>query len=163
MEVNIMPSLMPGVRGAKEVYGIVEIKKDFSFTIPPGAVTRYSMVNGEVVLLIKAKQHEPGFGLMRKVIAATTVFSRFVSGEKELNRVYNHGGKPFCLTIIKEGRIYLTMDILDRFHLKPGDRLLSVKSTTVSNGYVLVEIFREKLLERGFTEAVDNIQKLEVF
>jgi hypothetical protein len=154
---------MPGVPGAKEVYGIVEIKKDFSFTIPPGAFKRYKMVDGEVVLLIKAKENEPGFGLIRKAVALHTVFSRYVSAGKEQATVYYHNNKPFCILHIKNGKIYLNALICAAFGLKTGDTLLSVKSTTVSNGHVLVEVFKEKLRKRGFAEAVENIKKLTVF
>ncbi|MBN1409744.1 MAG: hypothetical protein JW969_02795 [Spirochaetales bacterium] len=47
-----MPSLMPGMPGAKEVYGISTIREDLKLRIPPKACDRYVLSERDTALLI---------------------------------------------------------------------------------------------------------------
>ena len=53
--------------------------------------------------------------------------------------------------------------MLDAFFLKQGDRLLVIKGAAVAMSFMPVEIWEDKLAERGFNQAVENIGKLEEF
>ena len=47
--------------------------------------------------------------------------------------------------------------------LKPGDRLMSVKSTTVALSFTPAEIWQEKFRRRGLVAAAANVDRLDVF
>jgi hypothetical protein len=59
--------------------------------------------------------------------------------------------------------VFLTEELLTVFNLKKGDRLMVVKSTTVTMSYTPIEIWKYKFEQRGLYEAVENMKKLEVF
>jgi hypothetical protein len=52
---------------------------------------------------------------------------------------------------------------MEACNLKIGDKLLVIKSTTIAMSFSPVEIWKIKFLKRGFTEAVKNLEKLDIF
>lgn len=158
-----MPSLMPGTPGAKEVYGISIVREDLSFNIPPKAFTRYELKKGDLALLVTTHRGEGGVALLNKARAEAAVFKKFLSQMDTPDTVYWFQNKAYALTTVGDGRIYLTPTMLDAFHLKTGDRLMVVKSTTVAMSFTPVEIWKEKFFRHGLHEAIENISKLEVF
>jgi hypothetical protein len=158
-----MPSLMPGMPGTKESYGISIIRKDLSVNIPPKAFKRYELNAGDLVLLTTTHRGEGGFAILNKNKAEVTVFKKYISQIEESETVYWFKEKAYALTTTGDSVIYLTPNMLDAFHLKSESRLMVVKSTTVAMSFTPVEIWKEKFSNRGLNEAVDNMSKLEVF
>ncbi len=52
---------------------------------------------------------------------------------------------------------------MQAFYLTKGMRLMVVKSTTVTMSYSPVEIWKSKLVQRGFFDVIKNINTLEEF
>ena len=71
-----MPSLMPGVAGAKEVYGISMVGEDRVVNVPPKALERYGYRDRDQAVLVTGHRGESGFGLVRRETGGTSVFSR---------------------------------------------------------------------------------------
>ena len=158
-----MPSLMPGTPGAKEVYGISIIRKDSEITIPPKAFARYELKQDSFVLLITGRRGEAGFGLLNKEHADTSVFVKFLNQIDKLNTIYRFQNKAYVLTKLKDKKLILTNEMMEAFYLRIGMKLMVVKSTTVTMSYSPVEIWKAKLAQRGFFEALKNIDTLEEF
>lgn len=158
-----MPSLMPGLPGTKEAYGVSVIREDLSITIPPQALERYGVINSELVLLTTTHRGEGGLAMMRKAKAEATVFGKYVNRIEETKTIYWFNDKAYALTTVVDGKVGLTPEMLKAFHLKQEDRLMVVKSTTVAMSYTPVEIWKEKFAQRGLEEAIENMSKLEEF
>ena len=158
-----MPSLTPGTPGTKEAYGISVIREDESIKIPPKAFERYELTNGSLVVLITTHRGEAGLALLNKGRAEATVFEKYISRMHEIDTVYWFNDKAYALTVIKNGTIRLTPELMQAFHLVVGDRLMVVKSTTVAMSYTPIAIWKEKFAQRGMFEAIENMSKLDEF
>jgi len=158
-----MPSLSPGTPGAKEAYGISIIREDFSICIPPKAFQRYQLANNDLVLLTSTRIEEPGLAILNYHKAYKSVFKKIIDKIELTDSPIWEKSRPYVLTKVKNSKVFLNKAILDAFNLKPRDRLLVIKSTTVSMCYSPVEVWKRKFIKRGFTEAIENLSKLEIF
>lgn len=158
-----MPSLEPGKPGTKEAYGISVVEKDGSIRIPPKAFARYEWKVGDFAIATTTHRGEAGFALLNKAKAETTVFKKHLDQIREPNAAYWFQDKAYAIIRIDRETFCLAPALLDAFHLKPGDRLMSVKSTTIALSFTPVEIWKTKFVQRGLTMAAANIDKLEIF
>jgi hypothetical protein len=106
---------------------------------------------------------EGGFGLMKKSTGEQAVFKKYIGQLTEMNTVLWFDERAYAQTAVNKGRVKLTPEMMKAFYLKPGERLLVIKSTTVTMSFTPVEIFKKKFAQRGLHEAVKNMEKLEVF
>ncbi|MBU1660884.1 MAG: hypothetical protein KKD28_05365 [Chloroflexi bacterium] len=158
-----MPSLMPGMPGTKEAYGISIIREDLRITIPPKAFERYELEYDTSVLLTTTHRGEGGFALIKKESAEATVFAKYVNQIEEPETIYWFTEKAYVVTKLRNERIGLTPEMLQAFHLTKGTKLMVVKSTTVAMSYTPIEIWKAKFAQRGLTEAIENMELLEEF
>ena len=158
-----MPSLEPGKPGTKEAYGISVVVPDGSIRIPPKAFARYELNERDFVVATTTHRGEAGFALLNKPRAEATVFRKYICQIKKPDVAYWFQGKAYALTRVSRGTIRLVPELLEAFHLKTDDRLMSVKSTTVALSFTPVEIWKAKFSKRDMTEAVANMDKLDVF
>ncbi|MFC2137730.1 hypothetical protein ACFLTE_06105 [Bacteroidota bacterium] len=158
-----MPSLMPGMLGAKEAYGISVIKKDKSITIPPKAFKRYELANQDFVLLTSTHEGEGGLSILNKEKAYKSILKKIIDEIHKLDTVIWVGKRTYALTNIIDNKIILDDSLLHAFNLKIGDKLLVVKSTTIAISCTPIEIWKKKLVERGFLEAVNNMNNLKEY
>ncbi|NMC02874.1 MAG: hypothetical protein GYA30_10940, partial [Chloroflexi bacterium] len=61
-----------------------------------------------------------------------------------------------------DGRIRLTPEMLDAYHVMVGQKLMVVKSTTIVMSCTPVEIWERKFAQRGMTIEIENIHNLDV-
>ena len=158
-----MPSLEPGKPGTKEAYGISVIGRDGTVHIPPKAFARYELKANDLAVAVTTHRGEAGFALMNKARAEASVFRKYVVQLEQPNTVHWFQDRAYALIRLDPGRIRLSPALRKAFHLKTGGRLMSVKSTTVALSFTPVEIWKEKFSKRGMTEAVANMDKLDVF
>lgn len=158
-----MPSLSPGTPGTKEAYGISVIRNDLSITIPPKAFKHYGLPDGEAVLLTTTHIGEGGMGILNREKAYKSVFKKFIDRIDQMNTFIENNNRYYALTQIRNDKVFLTEELLTVFNLKKGDRLIVVKSTTVTMSYTPIEIWKHKFEQRGLFEAVENMKKLEIF
>lgn len=69
----------------------------------------------------------------------------------------------YALTRLHGKKIVLNKELLHAFNVKAGDKLVVVKSTTLTMSYTLVETWKKKFESHGFYEAIENMKKLEEF
>ena len=158
-----MPSLMPGRPGTKEAFGISLIREDLRVSIPPRALAHYGLQAAGEVVLTTTHRGEGGFALLVPDRARATVFAVYLTQLIQMEKIYWFSEKAYTLVAQKEGRLILTPDILQAFHLGMGARLMVVKSTTVAMSFTPVEIWRAKFAQRGLCEAIENMALLEEF
>lgn len=158
-----MPSLMPGMPGTKEAYGISIIRKDGTVTIPPPAMSNYDLSGDSTVVLSTTHRGEGGFAVLNKERAEASVFGKIIATLIAAEKVYWQNQKAYAITTLKNGRLTLTDEMLEAFHLKPDAELMSVKSSTVALSFTPAEIWKLKFSKRGLNEAVENMSSLQVF
>ncbi len=158
-----MPSLMPGMPGAKEVYGMVTVREDGSIRLPPRALERYGYRSEDQAFLVTGHRGKPGFGLVRRETGERSAFSRHVEGIEGMDTVKWTDGKAYSMVEVKEGRFRLSPQLLEAYHLEVGLELLVIKSTTVAMGFAPAEEWRENMERRGLLEAVENMERLPRF
>jgi bifunctional DNA-binding transcriptional regulator/antitoxin component of YhaV-PrlF toxin-antitoxin module len=158
-----MPSLSPGTPGAKEAYGISIIREDYSICIPPKALKRYNIANDDIVLLTSTRKGEGGLAILNYEKAKQSVFNEIINKIKDINLLVYERSRPYALTNVLNDRIILNQEFIDAFNLKIGDKLVVIKSTTVSMSFSPIEIWKEKFKKRGFLDAIRNIDKLEIY
>ncbi len=158
-----MPSLSPGTAGAKEAYGISILREDNSIRIPPKAFLRYNLKNNDLVLLTSTRVGECGFAILNIENAKKSVFKKIIDKIDTINTAVWINSRPYAITQTTDGTIAFNNELLKAFKLKIGERFIVVKSTTVTMSYNPIEILKAKLKSHGFFEAVNNIEKLEIF
>ena len=158
-----MPSLEPGKPGTKEAYGISVVAPDGIVRIPPKAFAHYLFQEGELAVAVTTHRGEPGFALLNKTRAEATVFRKYVARLEYPDEIHRFQDKAYALVHVDAGTIRLAPHLLAAFHLKPGDRLMSVKSTTVALSFTPAEIWQDKFHRRGLFIAAANIDRLDVF
>lgn len=158
-----MPSLMPGTPGTKEAYGISVIGKDGMLRIPPKAVARYELKADDLAVAVTTHRDEAGFALLNKVRAEASVFRKYVVQLEPSGAIQWFQERAYALVRLGPGTIRLSPALRKAFHLKPGDRLMSVKSTTVALSFTPADIWKAKFSTRGLAEAVANVDRLDMF
>ena len=158
-----MPSLSPGMPGTKEAYGISVVAPDGTVRIPPQAFAHYRFRAGELAVAVTTHRGEPGFALLNKARAESTVFGKIIARLDASGEIRRFQDKAYALVRVDDGAIRLAPERLAAFHLKPGDRLMSVKSTTVALSFTPAEIWQEKFRRRGLVAAAANVDRLDVF
>jgi hypothetical protein len=158
-----MPSLSPGTAGAKEAYGISVLREDHLIHIPPKAFIRYNLKDYDLVLLTSTRAGECGFGILNIEKARKSVFKKIIEKIDSIDTPILVNSKPYAITRTKNGTIKFNNELLKAFDLKIGERFIVVKSTTVAMSYNPVDVFKAKLKKHGFFEAINNIDKLEIF
>jgi hypothetical protein len=154
---------MPGTAGAKEAYGISMVRLDLSVKIPPKALKHYEINDGDLVVLTTTHRGEGGFALLNKGRAEASVFGKYISHIEESDTPYWFQEKAYVLTPVRDGMVHMTSGMLAAFNLNKEDRLMVVKSSTVAMSFTPIELWKERFLKRGLTEAIENMSKLEVY
>ena len=158
-----MPSLMPGKPGTKEAFGISKVHHDYTIVIPPKAIQHYHITEPDYILLITGHRGKSGLGMIRKEAGLNSIFKKYIEKVKQMEKIYWLNERAFTMLELKNGRIKTNKDILQAFLIDIGDRLLVVKSTTVTMSFTPVEIWIDNFKKHGFTEAIENMKKLEIF
>ncbi|TFF88891.1 MAG: hypothetical protein EU549_02155 [Promethearchaeota archaeon] len=158
-----MPNLMPGKPGTKEAFGISILNDDLTLKIPPKALAHYGIFETDHIILVTGHRGKSGFGLIKKATGLKSVFGKFIKQLEFKEKLYSFNNRTYVMLEIKNGIININDAILKTYYLKIGDRLLVVKSTTTTMSFTPVEIWIENFKKHRFNEAIQNLNKLEVF
>jgi hypothetical protein len=155
-----MPSLIPGMPGTKEAFGISLINDDGSINIPPKAYKHYGLANNTIVLLTSTHVGEGGLSILHKEKAFNSVFKTTIDKIETTNKPIWKKDRAYALTKLIDTKVILTTQLLDTFNLKIGDKLMVVKSTTIAISFTPIEIWKKRFEDRGLFEAIENMEKL---
>lgn len=158
-----MPNLMPGKPGTKEAFGISILNDNLTLRIPLKALAHYDILNTDHIILVTGHRGKSGFGLIKKTTGLKSVFGKFIKQLEFIEKLYSFNNRTYVLLKIINGTITLNENILEAYYIKIGERLLVVKSTTTTMSFTPVEIWIANFKKHGFYEAIQNLNKLEVF
>ena len=154
-----MPKL---VKGGKYVFGWVVVGDNGEIPIPGEAAAEYGMNSPEDLIAIEGSQTSGGFGVSRKDTLCRSplgvILERY--GELETGRE----GEPILVEgrskiyarvpLDRNGRILFTAGILRAYGIKPGDKILALRGSSLALAFAV----RGPIVE----EAADH-PELEVF
>jgi hypothetical protein len=154
---------MPHLRkGGKYVFGWSRVGEDGSVTLPDEAYQEYHLDRFERVFLTSGSKTSGGFGITTKSFLEQSPLYGVLQANTDLANFKTLEGKavPFknrsiCwVKISASGRIFLPSDTMPVFWIKPGDLLLSIRSSNIAIGLVV----------RGpLVEVAKNHPELKVF
>ena len=134
-----MPQL---ARGGKFVFGWCRIREDGGVQIPPQARQEYGFNPGDEIILLSGSRTSGGFGITRKSWLEKSRLSVILTDNPGLagssleeGQVVKYKGRNYCRFIIDDnGRFFLSPGALEAYEVKPGDYLLSIRSSDIATG-----------------------------
>ena len=133
-----MPQL---VKGGKYVFGWSKVGTNGKIMIPNEAVEEYRLMKYETGILIPGSKTSGGFGL-----SALDSLKQSPLGDliKEHTRALSEGnmievkGKIYSrVKIHRDGSITVPVEILEKYGIKPGDHILSVRGSNFALGFIV--------------------------
>ncbi len=129
-----MPQL---TKGGKFVFGMSEIRPDFTVRFPRQAVSEYDITGEGRVILFTGSKTTGGFCVTRKLLLARSKLKHILAGcprlaayELSEYEFIRYKGRGYCWAQIEPaGVIRLTQDALKYLNLSVGNELLSVRSS----------------------------------
>jgi len=125
-----MPQL---VKGGKYVFGWSLVDPDGNIHIPEEAVQEYGFLPGENVIIMSGSRTSGGFIVAKKSVLVKTMLSDILTKNPELasfqtekGKTITIGNRHLCWTEIDDNKnILLSLETLEKYGIKPDDRLLS--------------------------------------
>ncbi len=137
-----MPQL---VKGGKHTYGWSIVSEAGKIAVPQEAMHEYGFREYDKVILMSGSRRSGGFALSTPALLAGSPLSRVLDGFSRLRTfqmrqatVVKAGGRSYCWTTIEEGGyITLPLDTLREYQILPGDRLLTVRGSSLALGFAV--------------------------
>jgi bifunctional DNA-binding transcriptional regulator/antitoxin component of YhaV-PrlF toxin-antitoxin module len=137
-----MPQL---VKGGKHTYGWSIVSQAGRIAVPQEAMQEYGFRKYDKVILMSGSRRSGGFAMTTPSLLAGSPLSAVLDGYSRLRTfqmreatVVKAGGRSYCWTAIDEaGYITLPLDTLREYQILPGDRLLTVRGSSLALGFVV--------------------------
>lgn len=137
-----MPQL---VEGGKHTYGWSAVSEAGRIAIPQEAMDEYGFSQYDKVILMSGSRRSGGFAMSTPGLLAGSPLSAVLDGFSRLRTfqmreamVVKAGGRSYCWTTIEEGGyITLPLDTLREYQVLPGDRLLTVRGSSLALGFAV--------------------------
>ncbi|MDH4207889.1 MAG: hypothetical protein OEV76_03350 [Anaerolineae bacterium] len=154
-----MPQL---VRGGKYVYGWSLVSDQGKIHIPSEALSEYGLKEFDKVILMSGSRRSGGFAVTTPALLAGSPLSAVLQRFPRLRtfqmpeaRVVRVEGRSFCWASIEEGGcLSLPEETLREYEIIPGDRLLTVRGSSLALGFARTG----PLVDEALTQA-----EIEVF
>lgn len=131
-----MPQL---AKGGKFVFGWCTIREDLTVSLPELTIQEYALETVNRLFLISGSKTTGGFSVSHKELLVNSVFENITALYPDLsiphptiNKVITHNGRKYVWVSLYDGKIQLTKEILSSYNLKPGDKLLSIRSSNIA-------------------------------
>jgi hypothetical protein len=129
-------------KGGKFVFGWCRIRQDGSVLLPPQAGQEYDFNAGDEIILMSGSKTSGGFGITRKSWLEKSKLSVILKNNPGLadsslaeGQPVMYKGRNYCRFILdKDGRFFLSPNALEAYEIKPGDSLLSIRSSDIAIG-----------------------------
>lgn len=130
-----MPQL---VKGGKHTFGWSVVSETGDIAIPPDAYAEYGFVEGETALVMSGSRKSGGFALSRLETFMNSSISGVLSeyGELPEGETVKIGPRFYCRVEIREGRFSLPLKTLEKYGIKRGVALLTVRGSNVGLGFI---------------------------
>ncbi|MCW4015366.1 MAG: hypothetical protein NWF06_03270 [Candidatus Bathyarchaeota archaeon] len=135
-----MPQL---VKGGKHVYGWSEVGSNGKVVVPDEALAEYDLKLPCNVILLSGSRRSGGFALTTPTLLQNSPLSRILDENSKLAsfqlpeaKTITVAGKPCCwVTLNKNGCIVVPLETLKQYGVTVGDRLLSVRGSSLGLGF----------------------------
>jgi hypothetical protein len=129
-------------KGGKFVFGWCRIRKDGGVLLPPQARQEYSFNAGDEIILMSGSKTSGGFGITRKAWLEKSKLSVILNNNPGLadsslaeGQPVVYKGRNYCRFILdKDVRFFLSPLAMEAYEIKPGDSLLSIRSSDIAIG-----------------------------
>lgn len=127
-------------KGGKFVFGKSLVREDGSLCLPPHAVEEYDICREGRVYLFTGAKATGGFCVTRRGLLLPSKLGHILDDVPGL-RDYALGegefapykGRSYCwLEVSTKGRLRLTLPMLDRLAVSPGDELMCIRSSDIA-------------------------------
>jgi hypothetical protein len=137
--IYFMPQLE---KGGKFVFGWCRIRQDGGVLLPPQARQEYNFNAGDEIILLSGSRTSGGFGITRKSWLEKSKLSVILSDNPGLadsslaeGQPVTYKGRNYCRFILdKDARFFLSPGALEAYNIKPGDSLISIRSSDIAIG-----------------------------
>lgn len=127
-------------KGGKFIFGKSVIGENGNIQIPPQAIEEYDIVAEKRVYLFTGSKSTGGFCVTRKGLLQPSKLGHILTDNPDLmnctsgyGQFIKYKGRSYCWAdISKTGQIVLTKEMMSFLKLKPGMKLLSIRSSDIA-------------------------------
>ncbi|MBN2553593.1 MAG: hypothetical protein JXB06_12525 [Spirochaetales bacterium] len=136
-----MPRL---VKGGKHVFGWSRVTDRGEIMVPPEAVREYDFEDSDGLVVLPGSGRSGGFGLSPRQAFGRSSLAVVLEEHPELGQlripegeIVEHGGRPFCWTVLRRGAVRLPAGTLAEYGVGSGDRLLVIRGSGLAVGFAV--------------------------
>lgn len=136
-----MPQL---VRGGKYVFGWSKVSGDGGILVPPEALEEYRLLGEHKVILLSGSGTSGGFSLTTLEALQASKLSTLVNALPDLanfrlpeGEILEHNRRFYCWVHLHRGFFVVPLRTLERYGIKTGDYLLSVRGSGLAIGFLV--------------------------
>lgn len=136
-----MPQL---VKGGKHTFGWSCVGKAGQIALPPAAIKEYGFHEDDKLYMIQGSRTSGGFGLASRHSLKKSPLLTIFNEHQELKEfsvpegtVFISKGKLFSWIQMKMGCITVPFRTLERYEIKIGDKLLTVRGSGLALGFIV--------------------------
>ena len=137
-----MPQL---VKGGKNVFGWSKVGNNGVIKIPPEVIEEYNLRPSNKVIIMSGSKTSGGFSIVKIEKLINSPLSVVLDNNPKLAKFQLPNGESiqynnrfFCWTeILHDGKIYLPIETLQLYGIKPGDNILSARGSDLGVGFIV--------------------------
>jgi bifunctional DNA-binding transcriptional regulator/antitoxin component of YhaV-PrlF toxin-antitoxin module len=132
------------VKGGKHAFGWSCVGDRGRIVVPPEALSEYRLEDGDRLIVMPGSRTSGGFGLGSRASLLDTPLAAALDACPELaelrlpeGTVVEPAGKPYCWVVLESSAITLPLETLERYGIRPGDRLLVIRGSGHALGFAV--------------------------
>ena len=137
-----MPQL---VKGGKNVFGWSKVGNSGGIKIPMEVIEEYNLRPSNKVIIMSGSKTSGGFSIVKIEKLINSPLSVVLDNNPKLAKFQLPNGESiqynnrfFCWTeILHDGKIYLPIETLQLYGIKPGDNILSARGSGLGVGFIV--------------------------
>ncbi|MCR2033842.1 hypothetical protein [Anaerofustis stercorihominis] len=131
---------MPQItKGGKYIFGWSVIREDYTLNIPSMAMQEYKMYDEDKIYIFSGSKSTGGFCITRKGLLINSKLKGILEDNPKLmnyqlkeGELIPYKGRSYAYLKIKNGKIKISKDMIDKLDLNIGDKLLSIRSSDIA-------------------------------
>ena len=142
----MMPMRLPVqlVKGGKHTFGWSAVTDPGTIAIPPQAVAEYGLSEGDRLIVMPGSRTSGGFALSLPRVVGGSILGVLLEEHPELGEfriaqgeVLEHQGRAYCWVQLRRAAVHLSPQILGRYGIHIGDRLLVIRGSGLALGFAV--------------------------
>jgi hypothetical protein len=133
-----MPQL---VKGGKYAFGWSRVGEGGEIAVLPEALREYRLEGVRDVILVPGSRASGGFGIATAESLRGSPLAATLGGDPAQDvpkgGVVEERGRPYHRTSMREGRLTVPLEVLARYGIQPGDRILCIRGSGRAIGFAV--------------------------